>query len=79
MERTVQSHVHKTVRRVSVTSQRAPVWVVSLDTEEIGVQKVSGHIKIMKKKPLLTKLPLKKMPTGCHQNIYPYTRSLFVT
>ena len=47
LERTVPSNVHKTVRRVTVTSQRAPVWVVSLDTEEIGVQKVSGYIIII--------------------------------
>ena len=33
--------VLRTVRRVTVTSLREPVWVVSLDTKELGVLRVS--------------------------------------
>ena len=41
MECPVPHHVPRTVRRVTVTSLREPVWVVSLVTKELGVLRVS--------------------------------------
>ena len=46
MERTVPHRVLKTVRRVTVTSLREPVWVVKLDTKVPSVKKVSIKIAI---------------------------------
>ena len=50
MERTVPHRVPRTVRRVTVTSLREPVWVVSLVTKELGVLRVSELDSHCKKK-----------------------------
>ena len=46
MERTVPHPVPRTVRRITVTSLREPVWVVYLDTKVPSVKKVSIDIDI---------------------------------
>ena len=49
MESPAPYPVHRTVRRVTVISLKEPVWVVSLDTKELGVMRVSDKIAIVKK------------------------------
>ena len=43
-ESRVPHRVLRTVRRVTVTSQRAPVWVVYPDTKALGVINVSLQV-----------------------------------
>ena len=50
MERTVPHPVPRTVRTITVTSLREPVWVVSLVTREVDVLRVSELDSHCKKK-----------------------------